>query len=541
MDQDYEVWFRDPRMVMRSQLSNPDFKDEIDYSPLQEFGPDGQRLWTNLMSGNWAWQQADIISEDPRTHGAVFVPVILGSDKTTVSVATGQNEYYPLYASLGNVHNNVRRAHRNAVSIIGFLSIPKTDRDYANDPTFRKFRRHLFHESLRWILEPLRGAMTTPEVAMCPDGHYRRVVYGLGPYIADYPEQVLLSCVVQGWCPRRNDLDGPSGRRSHELSNLLINSPLDRTLLWNDYGLVSDVMLIAPDILHQLVKGSFKDHLVGWVGEYLTLVHGARRAAKIMADIDRRIAAVPPFPGLRRFPQGRGFLQWTGDDSKALMKTLDEIDEALARFHRERSIFETVGVRLEGFSLPRQHAMKHYRILIEMFGAPNGLCSSITESKHIKAVKEPWRRSSRHNALHQMLTINRNLDRLNAARTDFTARGMLDMPYSIEDSIVEGPRIDASVVLAKTPVRPYIHKISTLAMQIGEPDLHLYIHNFLIDQLYPGVAIDPEHPPIARHPILGRRIDVFHSAVATYYAPSDYSGIGGMHRQRIRSVPSWRG
>jgi hypothetical protein len=33
-----------------------------------------------------------------------------------------------------------------------------------------------------------------------------------------------------------------------------------------------------------------------------------------------RIAATPPFSGLRRFPQGRGFKQWTGDDSKALMK-----------------------------------------------------------------------------------------------------------------------------------------------------------------------------------------------------------------------------
>ncbi len=56
----------------------------------------------------------------------MFVPVILGSDKTTVSVATGQNEFYPLYASLGNVHNPVRRAHRNAVSLLGFLSIPKS-------------------------------------------------------------------------------------------------------------------------------------------------------------------------------------------------------------------------------------------------------------------------------------------------------------------------------------------------------------------------------------------------------------------------------
>jgi hypothetical protein len=33
-----------------------------------------------------------------------------------------------------------------------------------------------------------------------------------------------------------------------------------------------------------------------------------------------RIAAIAPFSGLRRFPQGRHFKQWTGDDSKALMK-----------------------------------------------------------------------------------------------------------------------------------------------------------------------------------------------------------------------------
>jgi hypothetical protein len=32
------------------------------------------------------------------------------------------------------------------------------------------------------------------------------------------------------------------------------------------------------------------------------------------------ISAVPAFPGLRRFPDGRDFSQWTGDDSKALMK-----------------------------------------------------------------------------------------------------------------------------------------------------------------------------------------------------------------------------
>ena len=58
-------------------------------------------------------------------HGAMFSPIIVGSDKTTVSVATGNNEYYPLYMSVGNVRNNVRRAHRDALVLVGFLSIPK--------------------------------------------------------------------------------------------------------------------------------------------------------------------------------------------------------------------------------------------------------------------------------------------------------------------------------------------------------------------------------------------------------------------------------
>jgi hypothetical protein len=44
--------------------------------------------------------------------------------------------------------------------------------------------------------------MTTPRITRCADGHFRRVIYGLGPYIADYPEQALLASIVQNWCAR---------------------------------------------------------------------------------------------------------------------------------------------------------------------------------------------------------------------------------------------------------------------------------------------------------------------------------------------------
>ena len=55
----------------------------------------------------------------------MLIPIILGSDKTTVSVATSQNEYWPIYLSISNIHNNVCWAHRNGVVLLGFLPIPK--------------------------------------------------------------------------------------------------------------------------------------------------------------------------------------------------------------------------------------------------------------------------------------------------------------------------------------------------------------------------------------------------------------------------------
>jgi Plavaka transposase len=53
----YEVWHRDPLRVMENQIGNPDFSKEMDYAAKQVF-KDGKRQYTDLMSGNWAWDQA---------------------------------------------------------------------------------------------------------------------------------------------------------------------------------------------------------------------------------------------------------------------------------------------------------------------------------------------------------------------------------------------------------------------------------------------------------------------------------------------------
>ena len=43
-----------------------------------------------------------------------------------VDVTTGQHDYYPLYLSIGNLHNTAHCVHKNEVELIAFLAMPKS-------------------------------------------------------------------------------------------------------------------------------------------------------------------------------------------------------------------------------------------------------------------------------------------------------------------------------------------------------------------------------------------------------------------------------
>ena len=107
--------------------------------------------------------------------------------------------------------------------------------------------------------------------------------------------------------------------------------------------------------------------------------------------------------------------------------SLEQLKVTLHQFHQSHQVFlETVQADSpSGFSLPQQHTMVHYYDHIKNFGSPNGLCSSITGSKHIAAVKCPWHQSNKHAALPQMLKVNERLDKLAATWADLTACSML--------------------------------------------------------------------------------------------------------------------
>ena len=216
-------------------------------------------------------------------------------------------------------------------------------------------------------------------------------------------------------------------------------------------------------ILHGSSKGSQILNEVDWRSTTSPLHN-------ILTSFPPRIALAPPFPGLCRFKQERNFQQWTGNNSKAFMKvnfsrlnqthseskqvfitvlegfvpinitktltafldfcyiarkdalnddSLDALNSALGRFHHHCKIFQESGVRPTGFLLPRQHLLVYYYDHIKKFGVPNGLSSSITESKHITAIKKPWHRSGRYEALGQILTINTQNNKLATVQVDF--------------------------------------------------------------------------------------------------------------------------
>ncbi|KAF8985645.1 hypothetical protein BDQ17DRAFT_1494815 [Cyathus striatus] len=378
-----------PEDLLHEQFSNSDFKDSIHYAPYMQF-KDGRCVCSNFMSADWAWDQCDDMSHLPGSQDTMFIPIIAGSDKTTVSVATGHQEYHPVYMSPGNLTNMTCQSHGNAVLPVASLPIPKTSKKHRKSKTFKTFICQLFHACLVKIFSPLEPGMTTPELILCPD--------------ADYPEQVWLSGIIQNWCLKCDAhphfLDAPGSQPcSHEMTEFLITY-FDPGVLWGQYGIRSNIVpftsffphaniheLLSPDLLHQVIKGTFHDHIIEWVSAYILGEYKPR------SD------------------------NWTGDDSKVLMKVyltaitgyvpahmvqcvsafldfyyischnsfeshdLQELQDALNRFHKYHDVFIQPGVG-GNVSLP-------INTLFHII-----LCSSITESKHIKAVKEPWRHSS---------------------------------------------------------------------------------------------------------------------------------------------------
>ncbi|KAG2095159.1 hypothetical protein BD769DRAFT_1370057 [Suillus cothurnatus] len=81
--------------------------------------------------------------------------------------------------------------------------------------------------------------------------------------------------------------------------------------------------------------------------------------------------------------------------------------------------------------------------------------------------------------------------------------------------------------------------VSALAFELSIPQLPNMLCHFLFVQLNPNDPCDLLQIPLVNCPQYDERISVFNS-VFKVFAPSNLSGIGGMHHEHIHACPAWR-
>ncbi|KAH7902826.1 hypothetical protein BJ138DRAFT_1121048 [Hygrophoropsis aurantiaca] len=82
-------------------------------------------------------------------------------------------------------------------------------------------------------------------------------------------------------------------------------------------------------------------------------------------------------------------------------ETLRLLDDALNRFHDNKSIFIDLGIRTS-FNLPKLHSLRHYINMIREFGTTDNYNTEYTERLHIDLTKDAYRATNHKDEYNQM-------------------------------------------------------------------------------------------------------------------------------------------
>ncbi|EPS98695.1 hypothetical protein FOMPIDRAFT_1087228, partial [Fomitopsis schrenkii] len=193
------IQYRDIILAIKALLSNPAHTDKIVYRPSCVFTDrlKKNRIFTEMWTGQW-WHAVQSIL--PR--GAMVAPIIISPDKTQLTQFSSNRSAYPIYMTLGNIPKALRhKPSEHTCVLIGYLSVDKVDGAGITEKKQCALVQQLFHVSVKLILKPLEEAGKTGVDVTCGDGKVCRVFPILAAYVADYPEQCLVTCSKYGTCP----------------------------------------------------------------------------------------------------------------------------------------------------------------------------------------------------------------------------------------------------------------------------------------------------------------------------------------------------
>ncbi|KAH7102016.1 hypothetical protein BKA62DRAFT_617982 [Auriculariales sp. MPI-PUGE-AT-0066] len=433
----FDLYFRNPLDVIGDLLADPTFADHMSFAPQHRYTDESRtcRQYSEMSSGNWWWK-----TQAKLPQGATVLPIIVASDKTQLTSFTGKHECYPVYITIGNISKDVRRApSMRAMRLIGYLPAGKLDKSLS-ELAKRRLRAELFHKCMRRIFEPLFEPAHNGVCLADSQGCVRSCHPILAAYIADYPEQCLVSCVSYGQaCPVcmslkddfgrdiHGDLRDPqctlaslrraSTRKTARASKAVLKgaglAPIQDPF-WADWTHANIHAAMSSDVLHQLVQGIGK-HIVQWL-----------IALAPEKELDARIQRLPLAHGLRHFKNGITELtNISGQEHKAIYAqllgcihgivpdtavqaataildflyvaqyqchsddSLSDLSAALEEFHKLKKIFKTHNVRSD-FDLPKLHALQHYVRSIRELGTTDNYNTEATERLHIDLAKHAF-------------------------------------------------------------------------------------------------------------------------------------------------------
>ena len=389
-------------------------------------------------------------------QGATVAPIIISTDKTQLTQFSGNRSAYPVYMTLGNIPKALRhKPSEHACVLIGYLSVDKVDGAGITEKKQCALVQQLFHASVKLILKPLEKAGKEGVDVTCGDGKVRKVFPILAAYVADYPEQCLVTCSKYGTCPicqcpetsleeakaqlprasiwtldvlKKARIKGTKGStafynkcKEYNVSGYAVEP------FWKSHTLTDIHSCITPDVLHQLYQGVFK-HVLEWCGVLMD-----------EEELDCRVRTLPPAFGTRHFKNGISSLsQVSGSERKDMARillgclvgripndvmltfralldfiylaqypthddtTLKYMTDALELFHKHKNVLVELGIR-EHMNIPKLHSLLHYVDSIKNLGTTDNYNTEMFERLHIDCAKKAWRATNHRNEQPQMV------------------------------------------------------------------------------------------------------------------------------------------
>ena len=401
------------------------------------------------------WSQESLESQRP---GATVIPIIVSTDKTQLTTFGGK-QAYPVYMTIRNIPKDIcRKPSRGAQMLVGYIPTTKLEGISVKAARHRALT-NLFHGCMQTLLGPLVPYGETGLPMMSRDGTWCQCYPLLASFVGDYPEQILVTCIFYGECPKcevpwdqLGDLDMFA---SHNLGKALRTFALadgnictfhaacrDNGIkpvfhpFWESLPHADIYVSVTPNILHQLLQGVMK-HIIAWLSDPLVFRQWCIDAQCHLMPLNHQTTLFPRGITMLSHVSGKEHknmcqvllglivdLPLTGSSSpahilKAVHSLLDflylaqlpsqttdtilHLEHSLVAFHENKDIFVDLGV-WGHFNVPKIHSLLHYSPSICLFSTTDNYNTKQTEHLHIDFTKDAYRTTNHKDVLPQMTT-----------------------------------------------------------------------------------------------------------------------------------------